>query len=680
MRLRIRYRAFNKSNNKPSMNRLITILIGLLLSINITSQSCLPEGYYITTQSEIDYFQINFPGCTQIAGDLFILGFWHTYIHNLNGLNVLTSIEGSLEIDYCTALTNFEGLNNLTSIGGDLIIMTNGSLTNLSGLEGLLTIGGSLKILANGSLISLNGCNNLNFIGGDLHIVSNNDTIRNLLGLESLITIGNNVYISSNWELMNFIGLNNLDSIGGDLIIQNNHNLVSLTGLEGLTSIGGSLLIGREIGNSSLTSLTGLNNLTSIGQTLQIYYNPIVSLSGLENLTAGTINDIKICHNSLSDCEVQFLCDYLASPNGVVEIHNNASGCNSPAEIANACGIVLPCLPYGNYYFENQNEIDSFHANYPDCYDLEGNVLILGNDIENLNGLNSISSIGGALTIGDNSQNINPLLYSLSGLDSLSYIGGSLEIIRNSSLDNLSGLDNLDSIGENLKIFRNSYLKTLSGLGNLEYIGNDLSIVQSGLNSLMNLSSLNSISGGIDIQSNDSLINLMGLESLNSINTDLNINWNKSLTSLKGLDNIDPNSISNLSLHDNSLLSECEVQSICAYLANPNGTIEIHDNFIGCNSQQEIEFACEVGLSGFRIPLCNYIIYPNPASIIVSVVTTEKVKQNDLTIFNLHGQVLDHYIITEKKTIIDVSHLLPGVYIFKLTSDNSMKMFKLVKY
>lgn len=53
---------------------------------------------------------------------------------------------------------------------------------------------------------------------------------------------------------------------------------------------------------------------------------------------AASISDLEIVANvSLSTCEVKSICDFLASPNGTIEIANNASGCNSKQEIEAAC-------------------------------------------------------------------------------------------------------------------------------------------------------------------------------------------------------------------------------------------------------------------------------------------------------------------------------------------------------
>jgi hypothetical protein len=82
---------------------------------------CFPEGIKFTAQFEIDDFQTNYPGCTEIVGDVSIFG---SDIFNLNGLNVLTSIGGNLNID-AVYLDSLTGLSSLTSIGGGLSIYSN---------------------------------------------------------------------------------------------------------------------------------------------------------------------------------------------------------------------------------------------------------------------------------------------------------------------------------------------------------------------------------------------------------------------------------------------------------------------------------------------------------------------------------------------------------------------------
>jgi len=60
-----------------------------LLTVNIFSQPCLPEGITFSTQEQIDNFQTNYPNCTEIEGGVMITG---NDITNLDGLSVITSI------------------------------------------------------------------------------------------------------------------------------------------------------------------------------------------------------------------------------------------------------------------------------------------------------------------------------------------------------------------------------------------------------------------------------------------------------------------------------------------------------------------------------------------------------------------------------------------------------------
>jgi len=58
--------------------------------------------------------------------------------------------------------------------------------------------------------------------------------------------------------------------------------------------------------------------------------------------------------------------------------------------------ISQPCLLEG-ITFSTQEQIDSFHIYYPNCTEIEGDVLIEGNDITNLEGLSMLEAVGGYL-------------------------------------------------------------------------------------------------------------------------------------------------------------------------------------------------------------------------------------------------------------------------------------------
>jgi hypothetical protein len=55
--------------------------------------------------------------------------------------------------------------------------------------------------------------------------------------------------------------------------------------------------------------------------------------------------------------------------------------------------ISQPCLPDG-ITFNTQEQIDNFQINHPNCTEIEGGVVIEGDDITNLDSLIVITSIG----------------------------------------------------------------------------------------------------------------------------------------------------------------------------------------------------------------------------------------------------------------------------------------------
>ncbi len=194
------------------------------------------------------------------------------------------------------------------------------------------------------------------------------------------------------------------------------------------------------------------------------------------------------------------------------------------------------------------------------------------------------------------------------------------------------------------------------------------------------------ILGGVTIYGND-IANLNGLSGLISIDGSLTIgDWlsggNPSLTSLTGLDNIDAGTITDLSIYDNYNLSICEVQSICDYLAAPNGTVEIYNNATGCNSEEEVEEACIVGVDESSVGSWQSAvnIYPNPTSTTFTISTpTTPNKNTFVTIYNLNGQQLIKREMMEPQTVVDVSGLYVGIYFVKVISDDGVSVGKFMK-
>ena len=223
--------------------------------------------------------------------------------------------------------------------------------------------------------------------------------------------------------------------------------------------------------------------------------------------------------------------------------------------------------------FTTQEEIDNFSNNYPNCDSVEGEVIISGADITNLDGLNEVTRINGTLCIGGlafPNYMHNPNLVTLTGLDHLVSCG-ELRIIGNDSLTGIEGLNSLSSVDGNVHIGywfgANPYLKHLQGLNNLESIGGNLIIDRNFiLGNLFGLESLVSVEGSLIIgtaygtvapMGNPLLMDLSALSSLSSIGNECVIWSNLSLKNLSGLEGI--TSIGSLYIEWNDSLSTCHL-------------------------------------------------------------------------------------------------------------------------
>ena len=189
--------------------------------------------------------------------------------------------------------------------------------------------------------------------------------------------------------------------------------------------------------------------------------------------------------------------------------------------------------------------------------------------------------------------------------------------ISGDDITNLDSLAAITSIQGNLQIYNNANLASLAGLESLTCLG-----------------------GYLDISNNTALNSISGLEGLTTIGGYLRFSHNTELTSLSGLGE----GISiwgGLTIYSNSLLSQCEVEAICSYLINPSGVILISNNAPGCDSEEEVEAACLVGVeesavSGQRSAVR---VFPNPTYEIVHIeFEIENPSPVSIMIFNVMGE------------------------------------------
>src|SRR5688572_3336231 len=371
---------FCSSNSYTMKSFLFFVFLSILGYSSLLSQPCLPDGITLTTQSEIDNFKTNNPGCTEIGGSLIIYG---DDITNLNGLNGIVSVGFDLNITYTTNLSSLSGLESirksslvtiventglqsLTGLSGldsihfTLAISKNLMLINLEGLNSLKFISNTFNVIDNPQLSSLHGLDSLEFIGGlfmkgnpalfnlqgmpmlntiDYNLALENTQLHNLTGLENINSI-NQVKIFFNPSLSSLSGLDGLTNVLGTMEIKGNATLNSLEGLNSLAFVQDDVLI---IGNSGLLNIEALNALERAGTSLdfstsiEISGNGMLSsLNGLDNidLSESPFLTFSIYTNSvLSDCTIDPFC-HSTPP---TSIFDNAPGCNSMDEIKVAC-------------------------------------------------------------------------------------------------------------------------------------------------------------------------------------------------------------------------------------------------------------------------------------------------------------------------------------------------------
>ncbi len=175
------------------------------------------------------------------------------------------------------------------------------------------------------------------------------------------------------------------------------------------------------------------------------------------------------------------------------------------------------------------------HFNIISLYNkITGNLTIKNTTITHLDGLESLTSIGGSLLIEEDSN-----LTNLDGLKRLKTVGGELNIYNNEKLNNLDGLKNVTTIEGNLKVEYNDSLTHLDGLSSLTSIGGSLSLYSNeALININGLSTLTSIGGSLNLEYNTALIDIEALAGIHSLGGSLILYTNTTLKHLDGLRNI----------------------------------------------------------------------------------------------------------------------------------------------
>ncbi|MCX6281144.1 MAG: T9SS type A sorting domain-containing protein [Bacteroidetes bacterium] len=334
-----------------------------------------------------------------------------------------------------------------------------------------------------------------------------------------------------------------------------------------------------------------------------------------------------------------------------------------------------PCLHEGRGFY-TQEDINSFHTDNPNCTEIQGDVIISGTDITNLDSLRGVVAIDGYLEISH-----TELLGSLSGLDSLRTVGGHFGIYTNLALNNLSGLSHLRSVGGNFEIFDNPVLASLKGLDTLASVAKNLWIGSNPLLVKLNgLHHLGSIGGLLQINDNGLLKDLVELHHLKDLGAELVIYSNMSLHSLSGLDSIHPGMLPSITVYNNDSLSVCDVYSICRYLEVPWANVTINNNRIGCNSRAEVKTGCDTLGVETHIPVNPFIVYPNPTHGSLTIQIANQSSGVQISLLDISGREMLWAVVNEPETTLDLGKLPGGIYFMRVLSGDRSFTLKVVKF
>ncbi len=244
---------------------------------------------------------------------------------------------------------------------------------------------------------------------------------------------------------------------------------------------------------------------------------------------------------------------------------------NIPLDIA----ITPPRVFVGNLTLTDQAQVDAFPYT-----EVTGGLAITGTDITNLDGLASLTSVGGlsilsnptlvnvgglsalaSVTTGSLNVTNNESLLNIDGLGSLTSVAFSVIVSRNGSLENLDGLSSLTSDVAQLTIDNNAALTSLNGLSGVTSangvrIGNNPKMTTFDLSSLSTVSglfvfggsklltdldglaALSTVDGGLIISGFSGLTNVAGLMSLTTVGGDFYLTANDALLNVDGLSNL----------------------------------------------------------------------------------------------------------------------------------------------
>ena len=345
---------------------------------------------------------------------------------------------------------------------------------------------------------------------------------------EGTLTINSNA--KNNENSINLQGFGVGEIYDGHIAL-GNQNDVNDFGAIGYTKITGELCIGKacyvDVVEPNVVDLSALNGMLSVS-TLKVNTNPeLETLEGLNNTKIETYLSI-LFNNNLKDLDAILDMPFNVLPAGF--------------QIT------------GNSVLQNIDGLQKISS-------VGGIATILENDeLKNIDGLSNLISIGGSLRISR-----NQLITNLNGLSSLEIVEGNISFRNNTELYDYCGIKMLLEIGGNatpaittvfnrynpsindivnanceyavpsgtyygdLSLYRQDDIDLFAESGYSKFVGNltynGFDITDFNL-SFEGLSTLTEITGSLNIINTQSLVNLTGFENLTSVGGDIDISRN----------------------------------------------------------------------------------------------------------------------------------------------------------
>lgn len=365
----------------------------------------------------------------------------------------------------------------------------------------------------------------------------------------------------------------------GDLFFDMHSDVDSfLTANPNVTEINGSVTIQTDANGGSINSFYGLQNITKITGSFKInQYSPLVStLNGLNNLTyiGGSIYIENTWMNDISGLQ------NLTYVGGNVVISGNNISDFSPLNNLLHVGYSLKLTSKPQYCCSNSNLLLKL-TNIP--YDL-----IFSIGIANLNGLSNIATVGRDVYINE------PHITDFQGLNALTSVGGALTIESCNLMTSMQGLSSLSSVGGILQVKYCNLLTSFQGFSSLSSVGGLILYNNNNLTDLGGLNQITSLNLGLQIEYNGILNSLSGLNNLTSISNKFIVSSNYALNSINSLSNAVFSNITNLEIRYNTNLAMCQELNICNYIYNTANVYSISGNAVGCNNFNQLIESCNL--------------------------------------------------------------------------------------